>query len=158
MDQMRLACRACRSRKVKCSRESPKCLNCRASGQPCEYPSTILKPGPKRGSIHKRRRHERPVPLAQPESRPTSTPSDSHSPENQLLLSASSSCRPTSSKEENLVYSEHIQVVADLCQPTNEDLSPENPDLPFEPAHRNEDILSLACNELGIEQALVEQM
>lgn len=157
MDQMRLSCRACRSRKVRCSRESPRCLNCRACDQSCEYPSKTLKPGPKRGSVHKRRCYERPAPPPEPESRPNPAPSDSHSPENQLLLSASSSRGLTGNKEDTLLYSEHVQVVADLCQPTNEDLSPQIPKSPREPTYRN-DTLSLACNEFGIEQALAEQM
>ena len=37
------ACLECRSRKVKCNRELPKCSNCKRSGGPCEFPDAEKK-------------------------------------------------------------------------------------------------------------------
>ncbi|KAF2768267.1 hypothetical protein EJ03DRAFT_123177 [Teratosphaeria nubilosa] len=50
--QMRstIACRVCRKRKTKCGRELPQCNLCGQSGQQCEYPCEVRRPGPKIGS------------------------------------------------------------------------------------------------------------
>jgi len=54
-----IACLHCRKRKVKCSRDLPTCILCQESGQDCHYPEQILKPGPKLGSVHPRRKRRR---------------------------------------------------------------------------------------------------
>lgn len=155
--QMRLACHACRNRKVKCSREFPGCRNCRNCGQPCIYPSAALKPGPKRGSIHKRRRHEQWETL--PESTPRPAVAQIEVPGNQPPSSATTSPRSTGgSEEESQVYSEHIQAVAELCQPSDEHRSGRWSEPYGSLTYRNEDILSVACHDLRVSRDRMEQM
>jgi hypothetical protein len=159
----RRACRPCRVRKVKCSKEFPKCLNCRNCGEPCVYPSTVLKPGPKRGSVHKRRRYYPPdMPWEESELRPSTTASivrpDSPSSENLLPLSAPSPPQPAASPEDNLAYSEHLQVVADLCQPTHAEPSSQGPDPSLTVGSGTEDVLSQTCRELEVSQDRMAQM
>ncbi|RDL33355.1 uncharacterized protein BP5553_08794 [Venustampulla echinocandica] len=50
------SCHGCRTRKLKCSRETPSCSNCSRQAVPCTYDSFRTKPGLKRGTILKLQR------------------------------------------------------------------------------------------------------
>ncbi|KAL3408695.1 hypothetical protein V8F44DRAFT_657234 [Aspergillus fumigatus] len=52
----RPACRACRKRKLRCSREVPLCAHCRRIGTTCEYDGEREKPGLKAGAVEALRR------------------------------------------------------------------------------------------------------
>ncbi|PTB35000.1 hypothetical protein M441DRAFT_205667 [Trichoderma asperellum CBS 433.97] len=54
-----IACQSCRRRKVKCDRELPSCQVCLGTLQSCQYPARHLKPGPKIGTLQRRKRRER---------------------------------------------------------------------------------------------------
>ncbi|KAJ0420815.1 fungal-specific transcription factor domain-containing protein [Aspergillus carlsbadensis] len=55
-DRADISCHLCRKRKVKCDRTVPQCRVCEQIGQPCTYPPGPLKPGPKLGSLHRKKR------------------------------------------------------------------------------------------------------
>ena len=59
-----IACHICRKRKVKCTRELPKCSICQKSSQECTYPIRARRPGPKIGSTHSARKKTR-VPVSE---------------------------------------------------------------------------------------------
>jgi hypothetical protein len=46
----KVSCNVCRKRKVRCTKELPKCIVCSSSSQACSYPKFLLKRGPKIGS------------------------------------------------------------------------------------------------------------
>lgn len=50
-----IACYNCRKRKVRCDRTIPNCSPCRNLQRSCNYPEGIKKPGPRLGSVHKKR-------------------------------------------------------------------------------------------------------
>lgn len=51
-----LACKLCRQRKIKCTRELPYCLICQRAAQQCQYPETVKRPGPRIGYVQPPRR------------------------------------------------------------------------------------------------------
>lgn len=53
-----IACRSCRRRKVKCTREIPECSICLQTNQSCEYPKSAIRPGPKMGSTQQARKRK----------------------------------------------------------------------------------------------------
>lgn len=50
-----IACYNCRKRKVRCDRKIPNCSPCRNLQRSCNYPEEIKKPGPRLGSVHRKR-------------------------------------------------------------------------------------------------------
>jgi hypothetical protein len=54
-----IACFLCRKRKIRCSKDLPRCRLCKHSDLRCEYPERARKPGPKIGSSQKIRRARR---------------------------------------------------------------------------------------------------
>jgi hypothetical protein len=152
----KIACRACRSRKVKCNRDLPWCSNCRNCGQQCIYPSTMLKPGPKVGSVHKRRRMENHLTRRSAQSSPSAAPDPVTREE---LPSSPRSSPRTIGREDESLYSKHMQAVSDLCHMTNEDPPPATADIvsPTNTALQAQNVLTAACDALGISPDFVEQ-
>ena len=117
------ACDGCRSRKVKCSKELPRCVNCQSCRQACTYPRKVLKPGPKLGSVHKRRILEH-----EGGERYQSAP---RKPWKDALREERDSVDVSgrefgASDEDTLRCSKHMQTVSELCLPSNEVTSPES--------------------------------
>ncbi|KAL3959659.1 hypothetical protein ACCO45_004776 [Purpureocillium lilacinum] len=54
-----ISCHSCRRRKVRCDRERPRCQACEQTNQDCEYPLGPMKPGPKIGTLQRRKRKRR---------------------------------------------------------------------------------------------------
>ncbi|KAK5046901.1 hypothetical protein LTR84_007255 [Exophiala bonariae] len=155
--QTGLACHACRSRKVRCSRDFHGCHNCRKCGDTCIYPPAALKPGPKRGSVHRRRRHDRLDPAAESSLLPGTAQIENSG--DRLLSASTTSNRPRGvSEDEQEAYSEHIQEVAELCHPSNEFSSPQRQISRHEMPDQHGDVLSAACRDLGISRDFMEQM
>ena len=153
----KIACHACRLRKVKCSREFPRCSTCRNCGQGCVYPSTTLKPGPKPGSVHKRRCLGPNIQGASPEAHFKAAPSE--------VLKKDSLANPTPSgiayEDEDLRCSRQMHTVSELCHPSNETLSPNaagEGSLPQENASAGENGLVTACKALGVSEDSMKQM
>lgn len=171
-NKTKIACHSCRTRKVKCSRDVPSCADCQTCGQACTYPSRVLRPGPKAGSVHKRRRvnveaqaqaqadtqaHNR----AQSQASTSTSPwvpharddiAEEHLPHERL--SQHSLSPPEFGPVERLIRSRHIQTLTELCHNTHE--SPSTDESPhFSPSvadssPNNANVLSDACNELGV--------
>ncbi len=159
-----VACHACRSRKVRCSKDLPCCSNCRNIEQPCNYPSSTLKPGPKLGSIHKRRRLE--SQLHSPESSDletaTATTPAVRVPRNdehqQASHPAPNSPIPTC---ETLRCSEHLEAVSFLCRVSNEASSPNSSGLPapsIDGGLSRQGMVLRVCYGLGIALDSMKQM
>ncbi|KAL2784660.1 hypothetical protein BJX66DRAFT_84156 [Aspergillus keveii] len=130
-----MACRACRARKVKCDRAVPRCSNCCKYTKTCIYPSSMLKPGPKPGSIQRKRRYRH---VNEPQD-------DAIPPHLKLILNG-----PTSN-DAGAQYTQHLQAITDLCHATNESrpLGSNDP-FPTCPTRRRGDFLRAACHEFGI--------
>ncbi|KEF60672.1 uncharacterized protein A1O9_02233 [Exophiala aquamarina CBS 119918] len=117
----------------------------------------MLKPGPKVGSVHKRRRMENP--LTRKSSQPS--PSTAGNPVTREELPSSPRSPPQIiGHEDESLYSKHIQAVSDLCHMTNEDPSPATADIlsPTNTALASQDVLTAACDALGVSQDSIEQM
>ncbi|KAL7412306.1 hypothetical protein BDY24DRAFT_392497 [Mrakia frigida] len=71
-EQVSLACYSCRSRKVKCDSQRPRCSKCTARGDECSYDATMKRRGPDRG-----KRKAAPSDNAPPSIRPSPYPSGS---------------------------------------------------------------------------------
>ncbi len=158
----KVACYACRNRKVKCSKELPHCFNCFNCGQTCSYPSVMQKQGPKLGSVHKRRRVEN---FAQdrrhtaPQKRNREEgPTQNHKEEQRRSISP---FREASGLDKDiLLRSKHIQSVSLLITQSHESSSPESvravtpsTDIAVRRTH-----LISSCNELGVTSDAMEQM
>lgn len=154
----RIACRACRSRKVKCNRELPWCSNCRNCGQQCIYPSTMLKPGPKLGSVHKRRRLENQC--TQETMGPSPTTAQNTSTEEQQPPSSARSSPEIIGGDDSRLYSRHVKAVSELCHISNEDTSPTTTDInsSTDAPLQGHSAITIACGELGVSRAVIEQM
>ena len=160
LNKMKIACQSCRTRKVRCSRDVPSCKDCQICGQSCIYPSKILKPGPKAGSVHKRRR----ISIQDQGQTQTSTSTSSWAPDATDELAAEylplerqpriSSSPPEFGPVERLIRSKHIKTLTELCHNTHE--SPSTDDSPHlspsvaDSSPNNANLLSDACNELGV--------
>ncbi|KAJ9633596.1 hypothetical protein H2204_006802 [Knufia peltigerae] len=161
-----VACQACRNRKVRCSKEVPCCSNCRAILQVCHYPPAVLKPGPKVGSIHKRRRldnqNQVPTPVAVSTVVPEATiglkerPAVSRSAtgNNGEEEDTTTSDPATIPEGDALLRSQHIQTVSFLCRVSNEEpLSPKSTGLATSPSEygvgRQDPVLHV-CRDLAI--------
>ncbi|UKZ75124.1 hypothetical protein TrVFT333_002796 [Trichoderma virens FT-333] len=59
--QPETACHLCRRRKVKCDRAYPACNECVQRDQVCSYPAGALKPGPKLGTMQRRKRQRKEI-------------------------------------------------------------------------------------------------
>ena len=148
------ACDACRRRKVKCSRGLPRCANCQACRQACNYPSRTLKPGPKLGSVHKRRLLEhhggmgRPSPVRLP-TLPKSASTERGS------FDLSRQVESAGLEEEALRSSTHMQAVSELCLPSNEMTATitDSTGSSLRPGH----VLMCACNTLGLTPERMKQ-
>lgn len=154
----RIACRACRSRKVKCNRELPWCSNCRNCGQQCIYPSTMLKPGPKLGSVHKRRRLENQRTQETLESSPAAA--QNISTEEQQPLPSARSSPEIMGGDDSRLYSKHVKAVSELCHISNEDTSPATTDImsSTDAPLRDQNAITIACREIGASREVIEQM
>lgn len=158
-NKTKIACHSCRTRKVRCSRDLPSCADCQTCGQTCTYPSRILRPGPKAGSVHKRRRVSVEAQAQSQAQSQASTSTSSWAPhatddiaeEPQYPLSP-----PEFGPVERLIRSKHIRTLTELCHNTHE--SPSTDESPhFSPSvvglsSKNANVLSDACNELGVPQ------
>lgn len=147
------ACHACRSRKTKCSKELPKCFNCQNCGQACVYPTTVLKPGPKLGSVHKRRRVEDPgqAPLPLPYSKAAGN----GTLDSDVATRLASPLETSASTTENTRYFNHVQTVSELWDPSHQDSSP---GATGQNLLANESILLRACIDLGVSFESMKEM
>ena len=152
------ACNACRSRKVKCSKELPSCANCQACRQTCSYPRGLLKPGPKLGSVHKRRLLNRQI-IERHSPCPQKTCEDANRKERGGIDVARGSGVRVQDRE-GFRRSEHMQTVSELCLPSHEGNSTEAmvagtvvTDPSLHPGH----VLMSACNTLGLSRDVMQQ-
>lgn len=163
-NKTKIACHSCRTRKVRCSRDLPSCRDCQTCGQTCTYPSRILRPGPKAGSVHKRRRVSVEAQAHTQAQSQASTSTSSWAPHAQDDIAEEHlpqerppqypSSPPEFGPVERLIRSKHIRTLTELCHNTHE--SPSTDESPHfspsvadsSPNHAN--VLSDACNELGV--------
>ena len=141
------ACDACRRRKVKCSRGLPRCANCQACRQACKYPSRTLKPGPKLGSVHKRRLLEHHDGMGRPSPvRPPASPKSASRERGSVDWSRQ--VDSAGLDEEALRSSTHMQAVSELCLPSNEMTATitDSTGSGLRPGH----VLMRACSTLGL--------
>lgn len=153
----KIACHACRNRKVRCSRELPHCFNCQNCGQPCVYPSVMLKPGPKPGSVHKRRRVENHQ-VGSPQTPPKKARHEE--PKEEQYQSASPIQEDAISEKELQLRCKHIQSVSFLIIQSHESSSPESVRAttpPTDVAPRQCRLIS-TCNALGVTPDCMKQM
>ena len=153
------ACDGCRSRKVKCSKELPRCINCQSCRQRCNYPRKVLKPGPKLGSVHKRRILEHQG-GERYQSAPQKTWKDA-SREGRDSVDVSRRWELGVSDEDSLRCSKHMQTVSELCLPSNEVTSPESVAtgtnlMASSPRPRH--VLISTCRSLGLTVDIVKQL
>lgn len=150
--QAKIACRACRHRKVRCSRELPCCSNCQNYHQVCIYPAATLKPGPKFGSLQRRRRLEN-----RQYGKPPRAPS---SEQGQHAPPVSGSERGRS-EEEALLCSRHIDAISSLIRPRNEP-SPTRSigasTTSTAPRSQKTDLVASACSLLGVTPDSMSQL
>ncbi|KAK7206983.1 fungal-specific transcription factor domain-containing protein [Myxozyma melibiosi] len=97
-----IACLICRKRKIKCGRELPHCGVCRQTNQTCEYPPGHLKPGPKIGSLQKRRKRQREEAQAEPTPTPTQSEQQRSISPKQTVSPAGPTTAPASSARPSL--------------------------------------------------------
>ena len=153
------ACNDCRSRKVKCSKELPRCANCQACLQTCTYSRRVLKPGPKLGSVHKRRLLEHQGGERYLSAPPTTRKDASREERDSIEVTRHSEF--CASDEETLRCSNHVQTVSELCLPSNEVTSPETAAtgtnlMRSSPAPGH--VLMSTCNTLGLTADVMKQL
>ena len=138
-----IACRACRARKVKCSKDVPQYSNCEKYAQLCLYPLVTMKPGPKPGSIHQKRYSRRSNLQRRCEGIPASN-----------LISTCTICEET-----GIQCARQMQTVSDLCKVTKESLpaSPSGLVLDHTVAQRSVVLLG-ACDALAVSLNSMERM
>lgn len=155
----KIACRACRQRKVRCSKELPRCSNCHNYQQLCDYPSSTLKPGPKYGSSQKRRRLDN-LSTAPGEAIFEGTV-DGGVGEHGQYESPAKQSEMTVAEEEALIRSRHIQSISSLILPRNEPspalCSATNTSSPTVGIQAH-DRIAVACDTLDVTQQSMNQM
>ncbi|KAH7164971.1 fungal-specific transcription factor domain-containing protein [Fusarium sp. MPI-SDFR-AT-0072] len=176
-----VACHSCRKRKVKCDREQPCCQVCIETGQYCEYPERVLKPGPKIGSLQRRGRRYRDrcqskATDQQNRSNDSASPIDqtgversivvdvSHSERRQSFAS-SSSRRKSDAQDQNAGHKAsklNIHDLSFILHPSHEVTTPdEEPPtaMSVESADvDNQRLFQSACQCLGLSKQSVEKM
>lgn len=150
--------------------EVPCCSNCRAIQQICHYPPTVLKPGPKVGSIHKRRRLDSQNQVPTPVAVTTVVPEPTSGSKEKPAASGRNATGDDGEEEEEedtttsdpapipdmdvLLRSQHIQTVSFLCRVSNEEpSSPKSTGLATSLSEygigRQDPVLNV-CRDLGI--------
>lgn len=154
----KVACQNCRIRKVKCSKELPRCLDCQNCQQTCSYPSEIQKPGPKLGSVHKRRRLDNHLQERSPRTPPKRT--KNKEPRKEQSQRASPIPEPTIPDNEAQLRSKHIQSVSFLIDASHKPSAPESvwPTTPPTDFAVCQNRLISTCNSLGVTPDSMKQM
>jgi hypothetical protein len=151
----KIACRSCRARKVRCGRELPQCFNCLSHDQTCVYPPRSLKPGPKLGTIHKRRRLE-----------------DHHlflgnidglevAEEQRLAQDQTSKPKSIPLCTTDAIDVSQIQDINALIRLRHEPFSPNDTDGPVPPPEfqtTGQDLSLLACEDLGVPPTMMSEL
>lgn len=157
----KIACYSCRDRKVKCSRELPACSSCRCYQQSCSYPSGLLKPGPKPGTVSKRHNVDHDEPRNSKRGRKRAWTTTAGDSPDQTAHQDSASRSITDSPVSQEVVRQHSVNVYNLIVPSHEESSPEStrvaatPDVPW---HDKGQVLMSACYNLGVTPATAKQL
>ncbi len=150
-------CESCRQRKIKCSRELPRCVICERSSKECTYPERVLKPGPKLGSSQgqrKRRRESAGDQLFDASSKALRRTSNSSHQSNH---NNEDSIVPTSSTQ----HPNDIQTLSFIIHPSHESCSPEQHHetvMSAAPPVDDETLVSLSCYTLGMEPGYLKHL
>ena len=151
------SCESCRQRKIKCSRELPRCVICERSSKECTYPERTLKPGPKIGSSQgqrKRRRESAGSQLLDASRKALRRTSDSSRQSNR---DDEDSIVPTSSTQ----HPNDIQTLSFIIHPSHESCSPEQHHetvMSAAPPVDHETLVGLSCYTLGIEPECLKHL
>ncbi|CCT69331.1 uncharacterized protein FFUJ_06847 [Fusarium fujikuroi IMI 58289] len=176
-----VACHSCRKRKVKCDREQPCCHVCIETGQYCEYPERVLKPGPKIGSLQRRGRRYRDRCQSKPtdqlnRNNESASPIDQNGGERSIVVdvsqserrqsfASSSSRRKSDAQDQNAghkVSKLNIHDLSFILHPSHEVTTPdEEPPtaMSVESADvDNQRLFQSACQCVGLSKQSVEKM
>lgn len=157
----KIACYSCRDRKVKCSRELPTCSNCRCYQQSCAYPSGLLKPGPKPGTVSKRNNVDQDESRNSKRQRKRTWATAAEDSPDQTTHQGSASRSITDSPVSQEVVRQHSVNVYNLIVPSHEESSPESvrvattPDVSWQDKGQ---VLMSACYNLGVTPATAKQL
>ncbi|KAG5756132.1 hypothetical protein H9Q70_001216 [Fusarium xylarioides] len=176
-----VACHSCRKRKVKCDREQPCCQVCIETGQYCEYPERVLKPGPKIGSLQLRGRRYRDrcqskTTDQQNRSNESASPTDQTGAERSIVVdvrqserrqsfASSSSRRKSDAQDQNAGHKAsklNIHDLSFILHPSHEVTTPdEEPPTAMSAESAdvdNQRLFQSACQCLGLSKQSVEKM